>query len=235
MNKDSILFFETSEETEEVEYGDSICNNYMSNTKYKSPFSDSKSISLRTVKKNTKCNERHSVCVIDISDFKDKIKSSTFIEYKCFYSSKYFYHSNSSLLIFFNILQIIICALYYILLIKLLKRSFRVHNDNLYQVNQYSVHVKNVNIEPKPPKLYQDLNLLIITLHNAAQYHKIDLNDLEINDEFNDEPIYKSSGAIYQISFSLFDYLMKIPLYIFLMFAKFHYIVFLFLYSLKYE
>ena len=205
MNKDSILFFETSEETEDIEYGDSICNNYMSNTKYKSPFSDSKSISLRTVKKNTKCNERHSVCVIDISDFKDKIKSSTFIEYKCFYSSKYFYHSNSSLLIFFNILQIVICALYYILLIKLLKRSFKVHNDNLYQVNQYSVHVKNVNIEPKPPKLYQDLNLLIITLHNAAQYHKIDLNDLEINDEFNDEPIYKSSGAIYQISFSLFD------------------------------
>ena len=42
-------------------------------------------------------------------------------------------------------------------------------------------------------------------MHNAAQYHKIDLNDLEINDEFNDEPIYKSSGAIYQISFSLFD------------------------------
>ena len=205
MNKNSILFFETSEETEEIEYGDSICNNYMSNTKYKSPFSDSKSISIRTVKKNTKCNERHSVCVIDISDFKDKIKSSTFIEYKCFYSSKYFYHSNSSLLIFFNILQIIICTLYYILLIKLLKRSFKVHNDNLYQVNQYSVHVKNVNIEPKPPKLYQDLNLLIITLHNAAQYHKIDLNDLEINDEFNDEPIYKSSGAIYQISFSLFD------------------------------
>ena len=102
-------------------------------------------------------------------------------------------------------MQIIICTLYYILLIKLLKRSFKVHNDNLYQVNQYSVHVKNVNIEPKPPKLYQDLNLLIITLHNAAQYHKIDLNDLEINDEFNDEPIYKSSGAIYQISFSLFD------------------------------
>ena len=37
MNKNSILFFETSEETEEIEYGDSICNNYMSNTKYKSP------------------------------------------------------------------------------------------------------------------------------------------------------------------------------------------------------
>ena len=42
-------------------------------------------------------------------------------------------------------------------------------------------------------------------LHNAAQYHKIELTDLEINDEFNDEPKYKSSGAIYQISFSLFD------------------------------
>ena len=204
MNKNSILFFETSKETD-VTYGDTICNNYIINKKYESPFKKSDRISIRSIKKYTKCNERHSVCVINISEFKKKIEASTFIEYKCFYSSKYFYNNNDSLLTFFNIFIIIICALYYILLVKIIKISTKVHNDNLYQINQYTVHVKNVNINPKPPKLYQDLNLLIITLHNAAQYYKIELSDLEINDEFNDEPIYKSSGAIYQISYSLFD------------------------------
>ena len=204
MNKNSILFFETSDETD-ITYGDSICNNYISNTKYESPFKDSKTISIGQIRSNTKCNERNSVCVIDVSKFKNKLKASTFIEYKCFYSSKNFYNDNSVLLIFFNILIIVICTLYYILLVKLLKISSKIHNENLYQVNQYSVHVKNVNINPKPPKLYQDLNLLIITLHNAAQYHKVEKKDLEINDDINDEPIYKSSGAIYQISYSLFD------------------------------
>ena len=204
MNTDSLLFFETSDE-KDIDYGDSICNNYISNKKYESPFKSSKGISIRSIKKITTCNERHSVCVIDFSKIKKKLKASTFIEYKCFYSQNYFYNNNDSLLIFFNILIIAICTLYYILLVKIFKISNKVHNDNLYQINQYTVHVKNVNINPKPPKLYQDLNLLIITLHNAAQYHKIELTDLEINDEFNDEPIYKSSGAIYQISFSLFD------------------------------
>ena len=204
MNKDSILFFETSDETD-VDYGDSICNNYISNKKYESPFKSSGSISAKTIRKITECNERHSVCVINISKIKKYLKKSTFIEYKCFYSRNNFYSSNNALLIFFHILSIVLCTLYYIYLSYVLKKSNKIHNDNLYQINQYSVHVKNVNINPKPPKLYQDLNLLIITLHNAAQYHKIELSDLEINDEFNDEPIYKSSGAIYQISFSLFD------------------------------
>jgi hypothetical protein len=86
-----------------------------------------------------------------------------------------------------------------------IEKSSKIHNNNFYQISQYTVHVKNVNIDPKPPRLYQDLNLLVIALHNAAQYHKIEESDLEICDDFNDEIIYESSGAIYQISFSLFD------------------------------
>ena len=82
-----------------------------------------------------------------------------------------------------------------------LEKSKIIHNNNYYEISQYTVHVKNVNIDPKPPRLYQDLNLLVIALHNAAQYRKIEESDLEICDEFNDEPIYESSGAIYQISF----------------------------------
>ena len=29
-----------------------------------------------------------------------------------------------------------------------------VQKDNYYELNQYSVHIKNLEIDPKPPQLY---------------------------------------------------------------------------------
>ena len=83
MNTDSIISFETSPETD-VNYGDTICNNYISNKKYESPFGKSDSINIRKIKKNTECNERHSVCTIDISDFKKKLKKALLLNINVF-------------------------------------------------------------------------------------------------------------------------------------------------------
>ncbi len=202
--KDSLTIFETSDESEISTY-DSICNNYVNNKRYESPFVSKKRIDINTIKKNTKCNKRHSICQIDLTKIKN-LKKMAFVQYKCIYTNKYFYDSGRNpLILFFSIFSIIIYIIYFLYLELIIEKSNKVHNDNFYQINQYTVHVKNVNIDPKPPRLYQDLNLLVIALHNAAQYHKIEESDLEICDDYNDAPIYESSGAIYQISFSLFD------------------------------
>ena len=203
--KDSLAIFETSKDNETTPY-DSICNNYINNIKYESPFKDKKRLDINKIKKITTCNDRHSVCTINLEKIKDDLDSSIFVQYKCIYSNRYFYDGGrNSLILFYSIFSIIIYIIYFLYLEMILQKSNKIHNDNFYQINQYTVHVKNVNIDPKPPRLYQDLNLLVIALHNAAQYHKIEESDLEICDEFNDEPIYESSGAIYQISFSMFD------------------------------
>ena len=203
--KDSLAIFETSKDNETAPY-DSICNNYINNIKYESPFKDKKRLDINKIKKITTCNDRHSVCTINLEKIKDDLDSSIFVQYKCIYSNRYFYDGGfNSLILFYSIFSIIIYIIYFLYLEMILQKSNKIHNDNFYQINQYTVHVKNVNIDPKPPRLYQDLNLLVIALHNAAQYHKIEESDLEICDEFNDEPIYESSGAIYQISFSMFD------------------------------
>ena len=205
LDTDSIALFETSDETNVIKYN-TICNKYVYNVRYTSPFETSKRIDLNKIKNFTKCNERHSVCEIDLTKIKNDLLKSSFIQYKCMYSNRYFYDKGKSALIFFfSIFSIIVYIVYIIYLEIVLEKSKNIHNKNYYEISQYTVHVKNVNIDPKPPRLYQDLNLLVITLHNAAQYRKIEQCDLEICDEFNDEPIYESSGAIYQISFSLFD------------------------------
>ena len=205
LEKDSLAIFETSEETDITPY-DSICNNYVNNIRYESPFSSSKTIDINKTKKYTTCNTRHSICEIELEKLKDDLLNSTFIQYKCIYSNSYFYDKGRTpLIFFFSIFSLVLYILYFLYLEMILEKSKKIHNDNFYEISQYTVHVKNVNIEPKPPKLYQDLNLLVIALHNAAQYHKIEESDLEICDDFNDEPIYESSGAIYQISFSMFD------------------------------
>ena len=203
LEKESLVIFETSEESEIKPY-DSICNNYVNNKRYESPFLSKKRISINKIKKNTKCNERHSICEINISKIKKdlNLKKMAFVQYKCIYSSRYFYDSGrNALIFFFSIFSIIVYIFYFIYLELIIEKSNKVHNNNYYQINQYTVHVKNVNIDPKPPRLYQDLNLLVIALQNAAQYHKIEQSDLEICDEYNDAPIYESSGAIYQIVF----------------------------------
>ena len=203
--KDSLAIFETSKETDISTY-ESICNNYVNNMKYDSPFKSSKSLDISTIKKYTSCNSRHSVCTINLEKIKSKLYSLVFVQYRCIYSNKYFYDSGrNALILFFSLFSIVIYILYFLYLEMAIEKSSKIHNNNFYQISQYTVHVKNVNIDPKPPRLYQDLNLLVIALHNAAQYHKIEESDLEICDDFNDEIIYESSGAIYQISFSLFD------------------------------
>ena len=203
--QDSLAIFETSEETDIKTY-DNICNNYVNNKRYVSPFSSKKSIDINKIKKITKCNERHSVCEINLEKIKNDLKSMAFVQYKCIYSNRFFYDKGRTpLIFFFSFFSIILYIIYCLFLEFILIKSNKVHNDNYYQINQYTVHVKNVNIDPKPPRLYQDLNLLVIALQNAAQYHKIEESDLEICDDYNDEPIYESSGAIYQISFSIFD------------------------------
>ena len=203
--KDSLAIFETSEENETAPY-DSICNNYVNNKRYESPFISKKMLDINKIKKNTKCNDRHSLCEINLDKIKDDLQSMIFIQYKCIYSNKYFFDSSPpKLIFFFSLFSIFIYIIYFLYLELILEKSNKVHNDNFYQINQYTVHVKNVNIDPKPPRLYQDLNLLVIALQNAAQFHKIEESDLEICDDYNDEPIYESSGAIYQICFSIFD------------------------------
>ena len=208
LDKYSLSIFETSDEGEVAPY-DSLCNDYINNMRYESPFLNKKKIDINTIKKYITCNLRHSVCVIDLSKLKNdgiEISKLTFIQYKCTYSNRFFYDKGrASLIFFFSLFTTFLYIFYYLYLSLVIEKSEKIHNDNFYQINQYTVHVKNVNIDPKPPRLYQDLNLLVIALHNAAQYHKIEESDLEICDDFNDEPIYESSGAIYQISYSIFD------------------------------
>ena len=208
LDKYSLSIFETSDEGELAPY-DSLCNNYINNMRYESPFLNSKKIDINTIKNYITCNLRHSVCVIDLSKLKNdgiEISKLTFIQYKCTYSNRFFYDKGRApLIFFFSLFTTFLYIFYYLYLSLVIEKSEKIHNDNFYQINQYTVHVKNVNIDPKPPRLYQDLNLLVIALHNAAQYHKIEESDLEICDDFNDQPIYESSGAIYQISYSLFD------------------------------
>lgn len=204
----SLSIFETSEEGEVTPY-DSLFNDYKNNIRYESPFLNTKKIDVNKIKKYIKCNLRHSVCVIDLTKLKNdgiEISKLTFIQYKCIYSNRFFYDKGRApLIFFFSLFTTFLYIFYYLYLSLVIEKSEKIHNDNYYQINQYTVHVKNVNIDPKPPRLYQDLNLLVIALHNAAQYHKIEESDLEICDDFNDEPIYESSGAIYQISYSIFD------------------------------
>ena len=208
LDKDSLSIFEMSDESDIVPY-DSSCNNYINNIRYNSPYLSPEKIDINKIKKYITCNLRHSICTIDLSKLKkdgNNILKSTFIQYRCIYSNKFFYDKGRTpLIFFFSLFSIIMYIIYFLYLSLVLEKSNKIHNDNYFQISQYTVHVKNVNIDPKPPRLYQDLNLLVIALHNAAQYHKIEESDLEICDDFNDEPIYESSGAIYQISYSIFD------------------------------
>ena len=208
VDKSSLAIFQISNETVTETY-DKVCDNYAINKKYKSPFIRKSQNKNHKIKKYITCNKRHSLCSIDISKYKkDKnpFPKSIFIQYKCFYSRTSFYNSGrGGLIYFFTLLIIILYILYYSFLFIMFKKSNRVQSENFYQINQYTVHVKNVNINPKPPKLYQDLNLLVIALINAAQYRKVEESDLEICDEFNDDPIYESPKAIYQISYCIFD------------------------------
>ena len=48
LEPDSLAFFETSEETDIISY-DSVCNNYVNNIRYESPFSSSKAIDINKV------------------------------------------------------------------------------------------------------------------------------------------------------------------------------------------
>ena len=208
VDKSSLAIFEMSDETISDSY-DKVCDNYAFNKKYKSPFTEKSQIKNHMIKKYINCNYRHSVCEIDITKYlkeNNTLTNSIFIQYKCFYSRTNFYHSaRSGLIYFFTILIIFLYLIYYLFLFSMFQKSNKVHSENFYQINQYTIHVKNVNINPKPPKLYQDLNLLVIALHNAAQYRKIDESDLEICDDYNDEPIYESTKAVYQISYCIFD------------------------------
>ena len=114
--KDSLAIFETSKETDISPY-ESICNNYVNNMKYDSPFKSSKSIDISTIKKYTSCNSRHSVCTINLEKIKSKLYSLVFVQYRCIYSNKYFYDSGrNALILFFSLFSIVIYILYFLYL-----------------------------------------------------------------------------------------------------------------------
>ena len=81
--KDSLAIFETSDENETAPY-DSICNNYVNNKRYESPFTSKEMLDINKIKKNTKCNDRHSLCEINLDKIKDDLKSMIFIAISIF-------------------------------------------------------------------------------------------------------------------------------------------------------
>ena len=207
------LFF--SQDLSESQIESSISNlvNYQRFEKVKNEMSYLYWENITGIKNSTICEKDHSSCTIDFSKYNTLIQPNYSVsdikvilfQYQCVYNHN-MKHSKKTQNIFLTLDYIIIFLLigYVNLLFIFHWYSLKVHKDNYYQTNQYTVYVSNVEISPTPPDFYKDLNLFLQTITNAAMYQR--LAEKEIGDNINKNIIYDSSNCVYQICYSLFDY-----------------------------
>ena len=159
---------------------------------------------LTGVRKSISCEKDYSSCTIDFSKYNKLIqpKYSIYdievmvIQYECFYNhngkdSK----KTKKIFISLNYIIIFLLIIHVFLLIIFHKYSYTIHNELNYQTNQYTIYIKNININQNKPQLYDDLNSIIKCLSNASFFQN------EIPKDEND-----FNSPIYQICYPPFDY-----------------------------
>ena len=199
VNEKSIAKFSFLSGDEEVEN----CHNYARDS-----YIDSKcDISTNITKKNVTCSDDGKHCTINLKNITSIIPNGCpnnyiLLQYACSRSIKGKESIQLSYLVLNYILIIVLIGNCYLLYF-LFKKSMEVQKDNYYELNQYSVHIKNLEIDPRPPQLYLDLNELLKTVLNASMFEPMPPPEYE--DFFNCTPIYDPTVSVYQFAFNPFE------------------------------
>ena len=215
--KDSIVkcyFFSKQMSKSDIESSMSNLVNYQRYEKVKPEIKDYWE-NITGIKKSIICEKDYSSCTIDFSKYNELIIpnhtvsqiQTILFQYQCVYNHNGI-HSDKTNKIFLtlNYIMVLILIGYIYLLFIVHWYSQLIHFENYYQTNQYTVYIKGIDLSPTPPKLYIELNTFLQTITNAAMFQRTPDNESDIGDNYNTSVIYESCNAVYQMSYSLFDY-----------------------------
>ena len=168
---------------------------------------------LTGIRESTICEKDFNSCSIDFSKYNELIQPKhsindielAFFQYQCVYNhNEENSKKNQKIFLAFSLMIMIITIIYIYLLFIFHWYSYIIHNENQYQINQYTVLIKGIEINGEKPLIYKELNELVKAITNSTLFNQNnpnniikDNNDVESDSINNYEIIY----PIYQISY----------------------------------
>ena len=158
---------------------------------------------------STYCEEDHKSCYVNFTDFfyltEQESINQIIIQYQCVYNPLKNPNLKTKIYFILNYILFVIYITYITYMIYMSYLSIKTYKENVYDISQYSVYVKNITLSQKAPELFIELNKLIQVVIDASQYQNLPYYQDIIDNYFGDLPAYVPTYSIYQINYSLFD------------------------------